>query len=165
MKNYHYLTNGVLEAYLLGLVTEHEKEELEQVLAADETVLSQLKELETEMEAYFLRNAVPPPPGIREKIELRISETEIKKWEQPIPEDSNQKSTESPSTEPQYINVEVDNTYIRVHKHWKVAFIAVFILSKIFLIAGLYYYFKANSLEQEVTRLKAETRQTAPINR
>ncbi|MVM41497.1 hypothetical protein GO730_33745 [Spirosoma sp. HMF3257] len=165
MKNHQYLTSGVLEAYLLGLVSEQEKEELERLLATDEEVLAQLNELETDMEAYFLNNAVPPPPGIREKIELRINETEIKKWQQPTSGDSSKKSSESRSNDPHYVNVEVDNTHIRVHKHWKIAFIAVFILSKIFLITGLYFYFKANSLEQEVIRLKAEAQHAVPLRR
>ena len=69
MKNHQYLTSGVLEGYLLGLVSGPEKEELEKLLATDEDVLAQLNELELNMEDYFQRNAVPPPPGIREKIE------------------------------------------------------------------------------------------------
>ena len=80
MKTYHYLKSGILEAYLLGLTTEEEKEEVEKLLATDTDVRAELNELETSMEEYFLRNAVPPPPSIREALELRISETEIKKW-------------------------------------------------------------------------------------
>ena len=165
MKNYQYLTSGILEAHLLGLATEKEQEELKHLLATDADVLNQLAELETEMESYFLKNSVPPPPQIREKIELRISETEIKKWEEPAREEFTQKSTESRSNETHYVNVEVNNTHIQVHKHWKTAFIAVFILSKVFLILGLYYYFKADSLAQEVERLKAATQQTVPLSR
>lgn len=165
MKNYQYLTNGVLESYLLGLASEQEKEELKQILATDEEVLNQLGEIETEMEAYFIRHAVPPPPAIREKIELRISETEIKKWEPTPHTDFTQKTTEAPANEPYYVNADVDTTHIRVHKHWKIAFIAVFVLSKIFLITGLYFYFKAHTLEQEIERIKAQTQQTAPSDR
>ncbi len=157
MKNYHYLKNGFLEAHLLGLFADQEKEEVTQLLATDNDLLDSLDEIELEMEEHFLRYAVPPPPGIREKIELRISQTEIEKWVQPDHTEQSQKSTETASKEPQYVNVEFDDTHIRVHKQWKTAFIAIFILSKVFLILGLYYYFKADSLQQEVTRLKAET--------
>lgn len=162
---HHYLTNGILEAYLLGLVTEQEKEELERVLATDPEVLAQLNELEAIMEAYFLSNAVPPPPGIREKIALRLSETEIKKWEDVKQTSANPKSTETQSTESPYVRVEIDDTHIQVHKYWRTAFIAIFILAKIFLILGLYYYFKSNSLEQEVDRLKSVPGQTSPLSR
>ena len=163
MKNDNYLTSGILETYLLGLTTEKEKDELEQVLATDPEILAQLNELEASMEDYFIRNAIPPPPGIREKIELRISETELKKWEDVKQTNPNPKSTEFKSNEPSYVHVEVDDTHIRVHKNWRMAFIAVFILSKVFLILGLYYYFKAASLEQEIIRLKSTTGQTNPV--
>ncbi len=165
MKTYHYLKNGILEAYLLGLTTEKEKEEVEKLLTTDADVLAELNELETSMEEYFLRNAVPPPPSVREAIELRINETEIKKWDDVPYSHSNPKSAESNSSEPSYINVEFANTHIRVHKNWRAAFIAIFILSKVFLIFGLYYYFKSSSQEQEIIRLKAAVQQTAPLPR
>ncbi len=163
MKNYHYLKNGFLEAHLLGLFADQEKEEVTQLLATDSDLLEHLDEIELEMEAHFLRHAVPPPPGIREKIELRISQTDIKQWVQPDHSEQSRKSAETAPKEPQYVNVEVDDTHIRVHKQWKTAFVAIFILSKVFLILGLYYYFKADSLQQEVTRLKAETQVQQPM--
>ena len=162
MKTHTYLKSGILEAYLLGLTTEEEKEEVERLLTTDADVQAELTELETDMEGYFLRNAVPPPPGIREKLSLRISETEIKKWAETSYTRPEPKSSTNHSTEQSYINVEVDNTHIRVHKYWRTAFIAIFILSKVFLILGLYYYFKASSQEQEIIRLKATTQQTVP---
>ncbi|GAB3999137.1 hypothetical protein GCM10028807_48510 [Spirosoma daeguense] len=163
LKNYQYLTEGVLEAYLLGLATESEKQEVEHLLATDNEVLAQLNEIELDMEEFFMRNAVPPPPAIREKLEIKLLETDIQKWVEP--EESTKKSRTSQERESNYVNVEVDDTHIRVHKHWKAAFIAVFVLSKIFLIAGLYFYFKASSLEQEVTRLKTESQQVVQPNR
>ena len=61
------------------------------------------------------------------------------------------------------MHVDVDETHIRVHKYWRPAFIAVFVLSKIFLILGLYYYFKASSLEKEMLRMQAApVQQMAP---
>ncbi len=162
MKTHTYIKSGILEAYLLGLTTEKEREEVDRLLATDADIQAELTELEADMEGYFRRNAVPPPPDIREALSLRISETEIKKWEETSYTQPNPKSTDTRSTEQSYINVEVDNTHIRVHKNWRTAFIAIFILSKVFLILGLYYYFKANSQEQEIIRLKAATQQTAP---
>lgn len=163
MKTYQYLKSGILEAYLLGLTTEKEKEEVEKLLTTDADVLAELNELEASMEDYFLRNAVPPPPSIREAVALRISQTDITKWEEPAHTYSEPKSTESRSAEPSYVHVDVDNTHIRVHKYWRTAFIAIFILSKVFLILGLYYYFKASSQADEINRLKAQTQQTSPV--
>ncbi|MBD2757546.1 hypothetical protein [Spirosoma validum] len=160
MKTHHYLTSGILEAYLLGVIAEKEKDELERELATDPDLLAQLDELEANMEDYFIRNSVTPPPSVREKIELRLSETEIEKWEDVNTTEPNPKAKKSQSTESPYVQVEIDDTHIRVHKLWRTAFIAVFILSKVFLILGLYYYFKSSSLEQEVDRLKATTQST-----
>ena len=163
MKTYNYLKDGILEAYLLGITTEKEKEEVEQLLATDADVLAELNELETDMENYFLRNAVPPPPSIREAVSVRISETEIKKWEEAPHRRTHEKSADSRPNEHSYVHVEVDDTHIRVHKYWRPAFIAVFVLSKIFLILGLYYYFKASSQAEEIMRLKTAAQQTAPV--
>ena len=149
---------------MLGLVTEQEKGELEQLLATDSDVRAQLQELEANMEDYFLDQAVPPPPGIREKIELRLSDTELEKWQDTSQTYTNTRSTQSQSTESPFIQVEIDDTHIRVHKNWRTAFIAIFILSKIFLILGLYYYFKANSLEKEIDRFRPFPQQTAPVS-
>jgi hypothetical protein len=162
LKNYHYLTNGVLESYLLGLVSDDEKQEVERLLTTDPEILSHLNELEVEMEQYFLQNAVPPPPAVRKAILEKINKNELKKRD---PEEYTRfkpDSSDEPA-KPNYIDVEVDDTHIRVHKYWRPAFIAVFILSKIFLILGLYYYFKTNSLEQEIIRLKAASQQTSPL--
>lgn len=163
MKTYNYLKDGILEAYLLGITTEKEKEEVEQLLAKDPDVLAELNELETDMENYFLRNAVPPPPSIREAVSLRISETDIKKWQEAPHKKPREESAEFRSNEQSYVHVDVDDTHIRVHKYWRPAFIAVFVLSKVFLILGLYYYFKASSQADEIMRLKTATQQTAPL--
>jgi hypothetical protein len=167
LKTYQYLKSGILEAYLLGLTTDEEKEEVEKLLTTDADVLAELNELEAGMEEYLLRNAVPPPPAIRDAIELRLSETEITKWKEAeyAEPDPKPKPNQSGSRESSYVDVEVDNTHIRVHKNWRPAFIAVFILSKVFLILGLYYYFKSASQEEEIIRLKAQVPQTAPLLR
>lgn len=162
MKNYQYLTSGILESYLLGLVSEDEKQEVERLAATDPEIQAQLQELELDIERHFLENAVPPPPALKYTILEQINKTEIKKWGTEKDDQSKQKASDKSSDKPNYIDVEVDDTHIRVHKYWRPAFIAVFVLSKIFLILGLYYYFKSSSLEQEINRLKATTEQAAP---
>ena len=147
------------------MVSKEEKDELERVLTTDPDVLDELNELEIQMESYFLANAVPPPPGIRAAIEQRINKTEIQKRESDPHSRFNQPTPEAEPTRPNYVNVEFSNTHIQVHKNWRTAFIAVFILSKVFLILGLYFYFKSNSQEQEITRLKANLQQAATLPR
>ena len=165
MKNSHYLTSGILESYLSGLVSNEQKEELDRVLTTDLDVLAELNEIEVHIEQYLLDNGVPPPPGLTVAIEQRIGGTEIQKHET-----DSQSRFDSPTPEPQpstsnYIDVEVNDTHIRVHKNWRTAFIAVFILSKVFLILGLYYYFKSGSQADEIIRLKTKSQQTGPLSR
>ena len=146
---------------MLGTLSDDDRAQAETLLATDPDIALQLEELEAGMEQYFLQNAVPPPPGIKAALQQRLVGSELKKWEEPAP------TQEPPRPEPAsspYVDVEVgDPTHIRVHKYWRAAFIAVFVLGKIFLAFGLYQYFKANSLEQEIERLKA-TQTTTSIS-
>lgn len=165
LKNSHYLTSGVLESYLLGLASNEQKEELDRVLTTDPDVLAELNELEGQIEQYLLDNGVPPPPGLKVAIEQRINGTEIQKHEA-----DTRSRFDPPTSEPQpsksgYIDVEVSDTHIRVHKNWRTAFIAVFILAKVFLILGLYYYFRSGVQADEIMRLKTDAEQTAPLPR
>ncbi|GAB3541396.1 hypothetical protein [Spirosoma fluminis] len=163
MKTHQYLTSGILESYLLNLASDQEKEEVERVLTADPEILAELNELETDIEQYFLSNAVPPPPSVKEALIRRVGNTEVKKWK---PAEHKAPRQEDPDPEgPQYLDVEINDTHIRVHKYWRLAFIAVFVLSKIFLVLGLYYYFKSSSMEQEIDRLKAEMHQSTSMPR
>ncbi|OIN56845.1 hypothetical protein [Arsenicibacter rosenii] len=159
MNTREYITSGVLEAYLLGVISEEEEQEVQEMAFAYPEVKASLLSLEEEIELLCLESAVPPPAQTWTKIQARIGKSEIQKH-QPYADpfsDAGAKSKEPPK--PEYLEVEVNDTHLRVHKYWRPAFIAVFILGKIFLACFLYYYFKSNSLEQEVERLKAETKE------
>lgn len=162
MKNYQYLTDGLLETYVLGVMPKDQRQQAEHLIATDPDLALQLEELELGMEQYLLQHAVPPPPGVKAALQQRLVGNDLKKWEE-------QYTQEPPAPEPNrsaYVDVEVSDTHIRVHKNWRAAFIAVFVLSKIFLAFAMYQYFKANSLEQEVQRLKAtQTTTSMPAGR
>ncbi|GAB3906848.1 hypothetical protein GCM10028803_39880 [Larkinella knui] len=159
MEIHKYINSGILEAYLLGLASEEEQQEVQQMKALYPEVSSALNQLEGVIETYCLENSVPPPPGTWELIQARIPGQEIKKREQ---ENNDKKEPEPKTNQSDYVEVEVSDSFIRVHKYWRVAFLVVFILSKIFLIAGLYYYFKADSQQQEIERLKTVIQQQTP---
>ena len=155
MENKEFIESGYLEAYVLGLATEVEKEFVSQKLQADQNISSHLIDLETGIKKYFDETSVVPPSEVREIIHLRSLKGDVQKEKHffnHAPKNESKKKDE-------YLDIEVDDTYIKVHKYWRPAFIAVFVLSKIFLIAGLYYYFKTTSLEQEILRLKTTIQQ------
>ena len=160
MKNHQYLTEGLLESYVLGALSKEDRAEAAHLIGQDPDIATQLEALEMDMEVHFLENAVPPPPHVGTALRERLINNGIQKRE----EESHAQEPPPPQfARSPYIDVEVNDTHIRVHKNWRAAFIAVFILSKIFLVFGLYQYFKANSLEQEVGRLKATQQTTSPM--
>ena len=86
----------------------------------------------------------------------RIKEHEdekLKKWDF---NEQNHQRKETKREEEKYLEVEVSDTHLRVHKYWRPAFIAVFVLSKIFLATALYFYFKSDSLNKENLKLQQE---------
>lgn len=144
--------SGIFEAYLLGMSSKEEQEYVKKLVSEDERLEKYLIDMETDVHKYFLQTAIPPPTEIRDIILLRNPDTEIQKKKHVF----SNAGTEEFSRKDTYLDVEVNDTYIKVHKYWRPAFIAVFILSKIFLIAGLYYYFKSSSMEQEIVKLRTE---------
>ncbi len=161
MSSNRYLTQLLLKPFRSGLVSAAERDELDEWLGEDPDIVADSWEVEAGLETFLQNNAVPPPPNVSSAIWQRIGGTEILKHE-PRPYYA------PPTPEPArsgYVDVEVSDSYMRVHKNWRAAFITVFVLSKIFLIAGLYYYFKADSQTQEIDRLKSVIQQTAPAGR
>jgi hypothetical protein len=149
-----FIESGVLESYMLGFASKQEQDYILKMVSENSHLEEYLIDMETDVQHYFQVKAVPPPPELREVIVLRNPETEIVKKKHVF---SNAK-TQEPLKKETYLDIEVNDTHIKVHKYWRPAFIAVFVLSKIFLIAGLYYYFKSASLEAENAKLRTEIR-------
>ena len=163
MKNYQYLTDGLLESYTLGTLSPDNRRDAAQLIATDPDLAPDLEELEVEMEQYLMRQAVPPPPGVKTALQQRLVGADIQKWEETYEPHTQKIPRPEPNRSP-YVDVEVSDTHLRVHKNWRTALILIFVLSKVFLAFGFYQYFKANSLEQEIERLKT-TQQIAPSQR
>ncbi|REA61274.1 hypothetical protein DSL64_12555 [Dyadobacter luteus] len=151
METRDFIESGILESYVLGLTTDKEKEFVLERVLTDQDLTDYTLELEADIMSYFNQGSVPPPPEVREIIQLRTTRRDIQKKKHVY----ENKSSEQPPKKDEYLEIEVNDTHIKVHKWWRPAFIAVFILSKIFLIAALYFYFKAASQEQEIEKLRA----------
>ncbi len=131
----------------MGLTSEEEQEQVAEMMLSDRELSEYVTELEDDIKRYFAEGAVAPPEAVREIILLRS-----------IREKKGRSSYDSGQTTDtaQYLNVEVNDTHMKVHKLWRPAFIAVFVLSKIFLIAGLYFYFKSVAQQEEIEKIKTE---------
>jgi hypothetical protein len=149
----HFIESGILESYLLGMSTKEEEHVVNQMMMTHSEVSDYVLNFEKNIKRYFLQNAVPPPTDVREIIQLRSGKTDLR-------QKSNHTSYDFPkdhtAKKDEYLDIEVNDTYIKVHKWWRPAFVAIFILSKIFLIAALYYYFKASSQDKEIEKLRTE---------
>ena len=161
MKNYQYLTDGLLESYPLGTLSQENREQARQLIATDTDLASELEELELEMEQYFMQHAVSPPHSITTALQQRLGGSALQKWTEPYEPFTREAPQPEPNRSP-YVDVEVSDTHLRVHKNWRTALIMIFVLGKIFLAFGLYHYFRANSLAQEVERLRAPQQTTSP---
>lgn len=150
MNKQEFIESGVLESHLMGLATEAEEEQVREMMLSDRSLSVYVSDLESDIRRYFDSGSVPPPEAVREIIQLRSFREKKQTAEQ---------STNGPVNTTKYLDVEVNDTHIKVHKYWRPAFIAVFILSKIFLIAGLYFYFKSISQEAELQKIKMEYQQ------
>ncbi|GGD44328.1 hypothetical protein GCM10011514_05340 [Emticicia aquatilis] len=145
-----YIESGILETYILGLASDNQQEEVEKYLQIFPEVSLALEDLGKVINGHF--SASIPPPSVRQRIK-EFDHDSLKKWdfnEQTHSQNNTQKE------EVKYLEVEVSDTHLRVHKYWRPAFIAIFILSKIFLAAALYFYFKSDSLNKENLKLQQE---------
>ncbi|MEO6685533.1 MAG: hypothetical protein ABIN24_06190 [Dyadobacter sp.] len=153
MKTQQFIESGILESYLLGMSTDEEQHQVNQMVMTHSEISEYLVRFEKNIQGYFLQSAVPPPADVREIVQFRSNKTDVTKKGNhtyyDMPKDNTVKKDN-------YLDIEVNDTYIKVHKWWRPAFVAVFILSKVFLITGLYYYFKAASQEDEIQKLRTE---------
>lgn len=156
MQNKQLLESGILESYLLGLASEPERAEVKEYLDQDPELGHYLFDLDQDLQHFFNTNSVPPPPEIRTELELRVGRNELQKNGASRDSGNNKRVYTEEKPKEEFLDIEVNDTHIRVHKWWRPAFVAIFILSKIFLGVALYYFFKTSSLEDEIQRIRQQ---------
>lgn len=67
-----FIQSGLLEAYVLGQGTAGERAEVERMAAAHPEVQAELEAIEQALEKLAMANAVPPPPGLKDKVLKQI---------------------------------------------------------------------------------------------
>jgi len=139
-----YLQSGIIESYALGLATKEEVDEFEQLLPHYPELKDALQDFEYHLELFSIDNEIPPPPEVRTKIEERLREL-------PAIPDAARRTYKGHRTE--YVQARETSNHIRVHKIWRVLFVAVFILSKIFLILAIYYFLEYRHAEKQLNQM------------
>jgi hypothetical protein len=158
-----YINSGALEAYVTGSASEQEVKELLYMKANYPEVNIALQELEKDMELIAQQMAVTPPARTWNRISDTIDELILRQTSDPDQfterQDTNYKDFTKPDTGPQYIEVEAESNHMKVHKTWKWVFIAVFVLSKIFLACAIYFYLENRQAQLQLKEIKTELQQ------
>ena len=146
-----YIKSGIIETYVMGLATPEEASQLERLLPFYAELQAAISDFSFQVELFAIQHEEPPPPGVFEKIQDRVRELpEVRK---PPPPGSNGRAAKR---EDDYLYVKENSTHIRVHKYWRIAFICIFILSKILLIGFLYFFLAYRHSERDLQSLKDE---------
>jgi anti-sigma-K factor RskA len=143
-----YIQSGIVESYVLGLASPAEVAEFEQLLPHFPQLKDALSDFEYQLELFAIDHEVPPPPGSRERIEARLRETPAVR--RTIHEEKRYRREASGD----YIRVEASSGLIKVHKYWRTAFIAIFILSKILLALAIYYFVEYRHAEKQIIQME-----------
>lgn len=145
-----YIHDGTIEAYVLGLMTPVEKNGFEQLVLQYPELQQALAATQQKLESLAAGEAVPPPPGAREHLHEFIKALPVLRTDsRDVPP-----FIENKQSKRQYITAEVSSTHIRVHKYWRLAFLVVFILSKVFLGLLIYYIIKFHEAKTEMKQLQ-----------
>ena len=88
MKNKEYIESGILENYLLGIVSESERQEVEFMAKKHLEIQTELTAIEDALAIYSKQHAVPMPEGLVNKILKKVEQLEQMK--------SNEKNVEKP---------------------------------------------------------------------
>jgi anti-sigma-K factor RskA len=68
-----FLASGLLEAYVLNQCSAEERATVESMLAQHPSLRDELNKIELALEQFAQANAVPPPPGLQDKIMNEIN--------------------------------------------------------------------------------------------
>lgn len=152
-----YINSGMLETYVAGAATPEEEREILYFKDKYPEIKEALDQLERDMEAMAKTMSLAPPPGMWKKIEAEIDDIIARENTPPNPFTQREHRRE-PKTEaaPLYIDAQIQDSHIKIHKAWRWIFAAVFILGKIFLGTAIYFYLETRQAQQQIMELKTE---------
>lgn len=163
MKIKEIIQSGIMETYVMGIATEQEIEQVLTLRKQFPEFEQELTKLEYDMEVLAHGMAVPPPPGVLEKIEHEVHEIQLSA--QKLEKFSEQEHTTNHEStkKDRYIEVESESSHMRIHKAWRWVFAAVFVLGKIFLGFAIYFYLANKQAQEQILELKTEIKRSVPL--
>lgn len=151
-----YIATGIIESYALGLASPDEAAQFERLLPTFPELKIALTEFEFRLESFVLNHEIPPPPGLKDRIEGRLRGL-------PAIRNVSRGSWSAGQKENEYIHARESSPYIKIHKYWRWAFIAVFIISKIWLTLFIYYLMQYRLAAKEIRHLQERVRKEKPF--
>jgi len=146
-----YIASGIIESYVLGLASPEEASQLERLLPFYPELQAAVSDFGFQVELFAIQHEVPPPPGSFSKIQDRWRELPAVKGPiRPTGKGSSGKK------ENEYVPVKESSTHIRVHKYWRIAFIVVFILSKLLLFGFIYFLLQYRHAERDLRAMQGQ---------
>ncbi|GAB3931483.1 hypothetical protein [Mucilaginibacter myungsuensis] len=151
-----YIDSGLLEAYVTGSATPEEEREVLFYKQRYPEVKDALNQLELDMEAMAFAMAIPPPPTAWDRIETEIDDIILRERSEPTKFTEPEPKVAPEPDMPRYIDVQVQDSHMKIHKAWRWVFAAVFVLGKIFLGCAIYFYLENRQAKQTIMELKTE---------
>ncbi len=71
-----YISSGILESYVLGLATEKDVVEVEQMISKHPEIKDEIEAIEKSLEGYAFAHSQNPPDGLKDKIWAKIQDEE-----------------------------------------------------------------------------------------
>jgi len=136
-----YIETGIIESYVLGLISDVEAEEFQLMRKLYPELETEIEVVERRIEKAAFDEAVLPPVQVKERV------LQAFRWEAGG-------GGFAGDVPPNYtfINIQAkNNDQIMVHKYWRIFFIFIVLLAKIFLFFSIFYFLKYAQIKEQQT--------------
>ncbi|MBV8254520.1 MAG: hypothetical protein JO154_18105 [Chitinophaga sp.] len=151
-----YIETGIIESYVLGLISDVEAEEFQLMRKLYSELETEIEVVERRIERAAFDEAVLPPVQVKERVLQSF------RWE------AGGGGAFAGDVPPNYtfINIQPkNNDHIMVHKYWRIFFIFIVLLAKILLFLSIFYFLKYAQIKEQRTGFnfrQTSTEQYAP---
>ncbi len=135
-----YIESGIIESYVLGLISDVEAEEFQRMRKLYPELDTEVEVVERRIEKAAFDEAVLPPVQVKERVLQSF------RWEG----GGGGFTGDNPNYT--FINIQPkDNDQIMVHKYWRIFFIFIVLLAKILLFFSIFYFLKYAQIKEQQT--------------
>ncbi|MBV7528844.1 hypothetical protein [Chitinophaga sp. sic0106] len=139
-----YIESGIIESYVLGLVSEAEAEEFQLMRKLYPELETEIEMVERRIERAAFDEAVLPPAEVKGRVMQSF------RWEANGAGAGFGGATAEPPPNYTFINIQPkEGDQITVHKNWRLFFIFVVLLAKILLFFAIFYFLKYAQVKEE----------------